>query len=116
VTWKGKREIFEGSRRQQEIEFLLYDPDKMAEIFLAIGLEHYAHQEKKRVSWKYKDWRFDLDQYPQMPAYLEIEGISNEHIMEAIDLLSLQGYERCFDGERLLIMKKYGLDWLDMRF
>lgn len=116
VTWKGKREVFQNSRRHQEIELLIADAEKLGQLFELIGLEHYAHQEKKRSTWTYKEWKFDLDQYPKMPAYLEIEGTSDAHIMKAVALLQLTDHERCFDGERVLIMEKYGLDWLDMRF
>ncbi len=116
LTWKGKEEIFSSSRRQREIEFPIINPDQLGEVFTLIGFEHYAHQEKKRSSWEYKSWKFDLDQYSGMPAYLEVEGLNDAHIVEAIGLLNLMNNERCFDGERVLIMKKYGLDWLDMRF
>ena len=68
------------------------------------------------MSWKLKDWRFDLDKYPGMPAYLEIEGKDEKHIKEALGLLKLESFEACSDGERTLIETKYGLDWNDMRF
>ncbi len=63
-----------------------------------------------------KDWNFDLDHYPGMPAYLEIEGNSHEHVQEAIKLLKLSDHTSIGDGERILIEKKYGLDWYNMRF
>ena len=53
---------------------------KAGNMFLEFGMELYAHQEKYRVSFSYKDWRFDLDQYPGMPAYLEIEGKNEDGI------------------------------------
>ncbi len=116
VTWKGKREVFSNSRRHEEINTGITDALQMGKLFEMIGLEHYAHQEKKRSSWTFNEWKFDLDQYPGMPAYLEIEGKGDEHIMDAVALLRLEEHERCFDGERVLIMDKYNLDWLDMRF
>ncbi|MEK7062419.1 MAG: hypothetical protein AAB946_00120, partial [Patescibacteria group bacterium] len=57
------------------------------DLFEKIGLEKYARQEKDRTSFVYKDWQFDIDQYPNMPAFLEIEGNSEEHVKEAIKLL-----------------------------
>jgi len=63
-----------------------------------------------------ENWNFDLDQYPGMPAYLEIEGNSENHINEAIKLLELQDYEALSEGETKLIKEKYGLNWNDMRF
>ncbi len=85
-------------------------------LFEALGLEHYAHQEKDRVSFTLKDWNFDLDKYPGMPAYLEIEGKNHAHVQDAIKLLNLEEHRSIGEGERLLIEKEYGLNWCDMRF
>lgn len=85
-------------------------------MFEELDLEKYAFQEKDRISWNLQNWRFDLDQYPGMPAYLEIEGQSDQHIREALDLLGLEKKETSSEGERILIQKKYGLDWYSMHF
>jgi adenylate cyclase class 2 len=85
-------------------------------MFLEFGMELYAHQEKDRVSFVYKDWRFDLDQYPGMPAYLEIEGKSEEGIQEAIKLLGLENKIATPKGEMSVIKNNYNLNWFDMRF
>lgn len=116
VTWKGISTKNASSRSHKEINFTVSDPDAIGDLFNKVGLEQYAHQEKDRVSWIYKDWKFDLDQYPEMPAYLEIEGNSDESIQEAIQLLGLERYEVSTEGERVLITDKYNLNWLDMRF
>ncbi|HEY4526148.1 MAG TPA: CYTH domain-containing protein [Candidatus Paceibacterota bacterium] len=116
VTWKGLSKTTGVSREHREIDFDVPDPKEMGEMFLVIGLECYAHQDKDRKSWVLKDWRFDLDQYPNMPAYLEIEGPSEERVQEAIKLLKLEGNKTSNSGERILIQKEYGLDWNNMRF
>jgi adenylate cyclase class 2 len=116
VTWKGKSDKLGASRQHKEINFEVMEPGKASLLFEALGLERYAHQDKDRTSWVYKDWRFDLDQYPGMPVYLEIEGRDEEHIQEAINLFDLSKYETSAEGERVLIQKKYGLNWYDMRF
>lgn len=116
VTWKGKSEILGVSRKHKEINFEISEPEKMDDLFLEIGLVKYAHQEKYRTSWVYKNWRFDLDQYPDMPAYLEIEGESDESIGEAITLLDLAGYKTSAEGEKAVIEKEYSLNWYKMEF
>ncbi len=116
VTWKGKSDILGASRKHKEINFTVSDPIMLGDLFEELNLEKYAHQEKDRISWTHKDWRFDLDQYPKMPAYLEIEGTSEAHIQEALVLLDLQDYKTSSEGERVLIQKEYGLDWFKMNF
>ena len=116
VTWKAKSDILGIARRHKEINFNISEPEKLADLFEELNLEKYAHQEKDRVTFAYKDWQFDIDQYPKMPAYLEIEGSSEESIKEAINLLNLINNKTWAKGERILIQETYGLDWYDMRF
>jgi adenylate cyclase, class 2 len=116
VTWKGKSDVLGVSRKHKEINLKVEDREKIRDLFKEIGLEPCAYQEKFRTSWHYKDWQFDLDQYPDMPAYLEIEGNSEEHIRQAIKLLKLEEYQTSSEGERVLIQEKYNLNWYDMRF
>ena len=71
---------------------------------------------KSDTSFKYKDWQFDIDQYPEMPAYLEIEGVSDEHVREAMRLLGIENNATWAKGERILIQDTYGLDWYHMNF
>ncbi len=116
VTWKAKSEITGTTRRHKEINFELEEPEKLADLFQEIGLQSYAHQEKDRTSFVYKDWQFDIDQYPGMPAFLEIEGNSEEHVKEAMKLLGLENNRTWAKGERILIQETYNLDWYNMRF
>jgi len=116
VTWKPKSEIIGVARQHKEINLFIPEPEKLADLFVEIGLEKYAHQEKDRTTYTYKEWQFDIDQYPKMPAFLEIEGKSEKHIQKALELLELERNRTWADGERTFIQKEYGLDWYDMRF
>jgi len=116
VTWKGKSDILGASRKHKEINFTISDPIQIGYFFEELDLEKYGHQEKNRISWTLNDYQFDLDQYPGMPAYLEIEGKSEKHIQEAIELLGLGGHKNSSEGERVLINEKYKLNWFDMHF
>ncbi len=116
VTWKAKSDILGVSRKHKEINFTIPEPEKLADLFEELNFEKYAHQEKDRSSYRLKDWIFDIDQYPGMPAYMEIEGQSEEHIKEAIALLNLENKIASSEGERILIQDTYKLDWYDMKF
>lgn len=116
VTWKAISDILGTARKHKEINFNLTEPEKLGDLFEEIGLEKYAHQEKDRTSFTYKNWQFDIDQYPDMPAFMEIEGNSEEHIKEAIKLLKLENNKTWAKGERILIQDTYNLDWYSMKF
>lgn len=116
VTWKAKSEITGTTRRHKEINFNIDEPEKLADLFQEVGLQNYAHQEKDRTSFIYKDWQFDIDQYPKCPAFIEIEGKSEEHVKEAMELLDLENNRTWAKGERILIQDIYNLDWYNMKF
>ena len=116
ITWKGKHDMLKNVRRVQEVNLLVDDHDKTKSLFEAIGLICYAHQEKKRISWKLDNVQFDLDTYPKMPAYLEIEAGSEKEIVDMIKKLDLTDHETWNDGEKTLIEGKYKINWCDMCF
>jgi adenylate cyclase class 2 len=116
ISWKSLPKIIGNTRHSEEITVPVSDFETAKSILDALGFKNYAHQEKDRLSFVYKAWNFDIDQYPGMPCYLEIEGNSYEHVQEAILLLNLENHESISEGERLLIEEKYKLNWSDMRF
>jgi adenylate cyclase class 2 len=116
VSWKSLPKITGNTRHSDEVNFNVSDTMLAGKLFENINIENYAHQEKNRISFVLKDWNFDLDQYPGMPAYLEIEGKSHEHVQEAIKLLNLENHRSIGEGERILIKNEYGLNWFNMRF
>ena len=73
----------------EEIEVKVDDFEKTVALILKLGFvkKHYA--EKKRVRWERDNTVFDIDIYPALQPYLEIEAPSWEKIDEAIALLGL---------------------------
>lgn len=116
VTWKSRSRKDSHSRSHKEINFIVNNIHEIKEFFEAIGMEMYAHQEKERISFTLKDWKFDIDTYPNIPTYIEIEGINNKHIQEALKLLGLQNNPIWNQGERLLIDNYYHKNWYDLKF
>lgn len=115
-TWKPKSKHQGLIRINRDINFLIEEPEKLDELFMELSLEKYAYQEKDRTSYKYKDWLFEIDEYPGMPAFLEIEGNSEEHIKKGMKLLGIEKNRTWNDGEKSLINKVYNLDWNTMKF
>ena len=116
ITWKSISKAHGKMKHNDEVNLIVGDAKAASMLLKNIGLENYAHQEKDRTSFVFKDWLFELDEYPDMPAYLEIEGKNSNHIKEAIILLGLTNHENTGEGEVKIIREKYGLNWNDMRF
>lgn len=73
----------------EEIEIEVGDFEKTAELLNRIGFKEKFYQENRRVRYQLKDIEFDIDTWPQIEPYLEIEAPSWEKIDEAIKLLEL---------------------------
>lgn len=73
----------------EETEIVVDNFDKTAELFLKLGFVEKHYMENKRTRWVKDGVEFDLDTYPKLEPYLEIEAPSWEKIEEAIKWLGL---------------------------
>ncbi len=73
----------------REIKLPVPDPESTHDFLVALGLERILLIERMRTSWRLDDLRFDLDEWPVLPAYLEIEGPSREAVDRGLALLDL---------------------------
>jgi len=73
----------------QEIEVEVDDYDKTALLLESIGMVLKFAQEKKRTRWVLGDIQFDIDEWPRLKPYLEIESTSWEKVDEGVRLLGL---------------------------
>jgi len=74
----------------KELEIDVSDFEKTHQILDKLGYKHKALQENKRESYKLGDVDFEIDTWPKIPPYLEIEGSSEEKVENAVKSL---GYE-----------------------
>lgn len=96
----------------EEFETEVGDIEVVTEILHRIGLidKHYA--ENKRSRWKKDDVEFDIDTWPQLNPYLEIEASSWENIDKAIAELGLDPADKkIFSTNQIYKMK--GIDIVD---
>ena len=78
----------------QEIEFIVSGFEQAERFLLSIGLIKKGYQENKRIRYQLKNIEFDIDSWPHLEPYLEIEAPSWEEIDEAIKLLGLNPKEK----------------------
>lgn len=92
-----------------ELEIEVEDFDKMNQMLEELGYIAKTYQENKRETYKVEDAEFDIDSWPMIPTYLEIEGKNQESVEKYIDLLGLKEktitLEGCTD-----IYQRYGYD------
>lgn len=93
----------------KEIEVVIDDYKKTYEIFKLSGFITKLEVKNKRVRYKKGDTVFDIDSYPQIPPYIEIESDSLVKAQEAARELGFDAEQGLIcSGEQ--IYKKYGID------
>ncbi|HOZ36431.1 MAG TPA: class IV adenylate cyclase [bacterium] len=96
----------------QEIETVVEDFDKTRDIFLAAGFIIKYDVENRRERWTLDGIQFDMDEYPLLPPYIEIESSSWEKVEEGIELLGFDSAKKriCHTGK---IYKENGIEIAD---
>ena len=73
----------------EEIETEVKDFKKIKKIINLLGFKCLKNRQKKRTSFKLGKVKIEIDKFPEIPAYLEIEG-SKKEILTTIKLLGLE--------------------------
>lgn len=70
-----------------EDEVVVSDFDTTRKMLGSIGMIELRYQENKRTRYIYEDVEIDIDSWPRIPTYVEIEGQSQEKVNEVALLL-----------------------------
>jgi len=76
-------------KSMEEVEFEVSDFGKACIFLEKIGLKEKFYLENRRIRYKMDDIEFDIDFWPKLKPYLEIEAPNWEKLDEAIKLLGL---------------------------
>jgi adenylate cyclase class 2 len=74
----------------KEIEVEVDDFENAVSLFAEAGLPHRSFQESKRETWELDDCMIELDEWPWLNPYIEIEGQNSDEVKNAAIKL---GYE-----------------------
>lgn len=100
----------------EEIEFEVGDMGK-AETFLGrIGLVAYRHQQKKRHSFLLDGVIFDIDTWPKIPTYVELEGPSEDALKRAAARVGFDWEDAVFENARIVIEERYHIPVGNMKW
>jgi len=96
----------------QELEIEVSDFQKTHELLLLMGLQASSYQENKRRRFTAPDVEVSIDEWPLIPAYLEIEGETQAVVEQYITKLDLQD-SRTTSEPTSAVYQLYGLDLTD---
>ncbi len=81
ITMAAKTHAQDGKMQDaKEVEIVINDYDKAIEIFSAMGYTPDRFQITLRESWELDGVKIDIDTWPGLDCYVEIEGESEEKI------------------------------------
>ncbi len=114
VTFTYKKRL--GTKKNQlkddsmhEIEVIVSDFEKTADLIKSTGMIEKFYEENKRIKYELDEVEFCLDEWPLIPPYLEIEGKSWEKVKEATSKLGLD-WEKHIKCSTMQIYKHYGIE------
>lgn len=87
ITYKNiKEKTVDGT---EELEIEVDNFEKSKEMIEKLGFEFRGYQENKRIRYILEGVEIDIDFWPMIPPYLEIEGKNEEEIMKIAQLLGV---------------------------
>jgi adenylate cyclase class 2 len=112
VTLSAKQHASDGKMdSQKEHESIVDSFETTRDILLSSGLTQTGYQENKRETWKMQDGTLvELETWPQLPNYLEIEGKSSEAVQKTAELLGLDWNEHIVKSNDFLYARHLGID------
>lgn len=106
-TYKG---VKAGCKYFDECEMRFEGAGRAAELgnFLEkLGVQKVLYYEKKRTLFAWGKIKFEIDEHPKIPPFMEIEASSPKEIERAIVALGLQNHEQTSDTIEELLRRKY---------
>lgn len=102
----------------QEVETAVEDFAAANDLLGMLGFTPKSYQENRRTSFVLEDVQLEVDEWPRIPPYMEIEGPAKDDVLRVAALL---GYaEDQLTGENTMkVYARYGIDLTgipDLRF
>lgn len=74
----------------KELEIGVSDFEETNNLLNELGYKSHTYQENKRTRYVLNDVELDIDSWPYIPTYLEIEGKNEQAVKDMIKLLELE--------------------------
>ncbi|MFA6353948.1 MAG: class IV adenylate cyclase [Candidatus Paceibacterota bacterium] len=107
LTYKENKEQTVDSAKEIELE--ISDLDQCSKFLEKVGLKAMRKLEKYRHTFELGDVTIDIDTWPKIPTYVEIEGPSVESLKNFCNKIGFD-WEKRFDGDAREVFRHYGYD------
>ncbi len=93
----------------EEVEFEVSDAAAAETLLNRLGYETYRAQQKKRHTFQLGEVTVDIDTWPKIPTYVELEGFSEAALKDAAQKLNLDWNTVELRNPRKVIEQVYGI-------
>ncbi|MDA1038392.1 MAG: hypothetical protein O2877_01745 [bacterium] len=102
-----------------EVEFEVPNMEMPEAFLFSIGMKKDQYVETKRIRYELDDLQFDIDTWPKLQPFLEIEGMSEARVLEGLIMLGFTTADT-FQGHAGNVYEKEGFndwkDWPEIKF
>ncbi|MBU6214558.1 CYTH domain-containing protein [Patescibacteria group bacterium] len=95
--------------QQKEVEFTISDMERGAEFMKALGARMTNYSETLRERWELDGVEVDIDTWPHLKPYVEIEGPDEEQVRSAAEKLGFDWESAKFCGAGEIYEMVYGI-------
>lgn len=99
----------------KESEIEVSDFDSTNEILNELGYTAKSYQENKRIQYTLDDVEIDIDTWPLIPTYVEIEGKSKEDVYKVLEKLEVNKEKVTSLDVESIFREIYGIDIADKK-
>ena len=92
-----------------ETEIIVNSYETAISLLDVIGLKKTRTEEKRRIRYRLNDCNLDIDTWPDIPTYVEIESISEDGVKKMCETLGVD-FNKSFKGSAHDIFRHYGID------
>ena len=94
----------------KEMEIVVDDFNTTNEILNELGYQPRAIQENKRIKYNLNGVEVDIDTWPRIPTYLEVEGKNEEEVYKTLELLGIPKEKATALNTQTIYEEIYGID------
>ena len=94
----------------KEMEIVVDDFDTTNEILNELGYKPRAIQENKRIKYNLNGVEVDIDTWPRITSYLEVEGKNEEEVYKTLELLGIPKDKAIALNTQSIYKEIYGID------
>jgi len=107
VKWQEGDESM--MQTQREYELVVDDYDVAVNFLIRLGCVQKSYQERYREIWEIDDVHIMLDEWPFLEPFIEIEGNSEQAVVDVVEKLGLDYKNALFTGVAVQYAQKYGI-------